>query len=266
MHAQKSFSSSTCLRVVLSVGGRSVGRALPNVLSINYKLNYWRMWDGNIGKWINFNTYRTVGRSILSIHPTTHYTPCTPRGNDFSSSPCQAAAGNGSVVGDFVRCYVGRSVCPTLATIPWSFCPRRRPPLPPPAPVLLCHRMDIITYNSSFIPQRTRRRLRRSRCRREGDRNSFPAGPTRGQANQQHLFQNTIHHKWKCNQQTISLDKYINIRVCGWVADLFIWRSYFAITMCETRQTWTAIKSIHLSVCYYYLSVLGRVHWQSMDR
>lgn len=39
-----SMSSSSWLRVVRS------GRALPNVLSINYKLNYWRMWDGNIGK------------------------------------------------------------------------------------------------------------------------------------------------------------------------------------------------------------------------
>lgn len=128
MHAQKSFSSSTCLRVVLSVGGRSgTPQCTVNQLQVELLANVgWKYWQ------MNKFQYISNGRSVDSFHPSTHplYTPCTPRGNDFSSSPCQAAAGNGSVVGDFVRCYVGRSVCPTLATIPWSFCPLRRPPLP----------------------------------------------------------------------------------------------------------------------------------------
>lgn len=141
-----SMSSSSWLRVVRS------GRALPNVLSINYKLNYWRMWDGNIGKWINFNTYRTDD----SFHPL------PPPPGEMISHPGRRKRIVGRSVGGWrlVRCYVGRSFSPSLANVCrcyLSFHPRTS---------LRCHRMDIIIYNSS-VPN-------------EGDRNSSPAGP-RGQ-------------------------------------------------------------------------------------
>lgn len=108
------------------------------------------MWDGNIGKWINFNTYRTVD----SFHP-----PSTPRGNDFSSRPQETD--RRSVGGDLhVVMSVGPSVQVKLTLLCRSYLSYH------PRTSLWCHRMDIIIYNSS-VPN-------------EDDRNSSPAGP-RGQ-------------------------------------------------------------------------------------
>lgn len=113
--AKSSFQVAVARLEGPSVGGQA-GRALPNVLSINYKLNYWRMWDGNIGKWINFNTYRAGGR-FVSFRPLLPQWRLPP-GKWFL---IPAATGNGSVYRRLERCYILLQTPPMLPFYFWRF-------------------------------------------------------------------------------------------------------------------------------------------------